>query len=301
MKRPASQFYWADWLRDPAVRASSIDARGLWMDMLALMHEGEPYGHLTVGGAAVTDAQLARMVGETPARTKKLREELERHRVFSRTAAGTIFSRRMVRDEWLRDARAESGKLGGHRSLGAEHNVPGFVYAMRRASDGAIKIGISAQPEKRRYQVGRQFPGVAIALLAKRYVDDMGAAEGRLHALYAHRASGEWFSLDANETRELLMVHLKENGKGNGKENPKRNANATPPPSSSSSSSGEGEREPEGSLSFSPAVRVRLASPSTYAPPRTSSFCERCEPAKDPATGFWDHASACPLREEVST
>lgn len=117
MRRPASQFYWSDWLRDPSLRASSLEARGLWIDMLALMHEGEPYGHLTVGGSIVDDAKLARMVGESKARVSKFRIELEAHGVFSRTSAGVIFSRRMVRDEYIRDVRAESGKLGGNPNL----------------------------------------------------------------------------------------------------------------------------------------------------------------------------------------
>lgn len=89
------------------------------MDMLALMHEGLPYGHLTVGGEAVTDLQLARMVGETPARVRKLLKELEAHGVFSRTDSGVMFSRRMVRDEHHRNVRA----AGGVKSL--QHpNVP---------------------------------------------------------------------------------------------------------------------------------------------------------------------------------
>jgi DNA-binding Lrp family transcriptional regulator len=123
-KRPASQWYWADWLRDPAVRASSLEAKGLWMDMLALMHEGSPYGHLTIGGQPMTDAQLARMVGESPSRVKKLLAELERNGVFSRTEAGVIYSRRMVRDEHIRNVRAEAGKLGGNPNLivGAKDN-----------------------------------------------------------------------------------------------------------------------------------------------------------------------------------
>lgn len=90
------------------------------MDMLALMHEGLPYGHLTVGGEAVTDLQLARMVGETPARVRKLLRELEAHGVFSRTDSGVMFSRRMVRDEHIRNVRAEAGKLGGNPNLTGE-------------------------------------------------------------------------------------------------------------------------------------------------------------------------------------
>jgi hypothetical protein len=87
------------------------------MDMLSLMHEGTPYGHLTVGGESLNEATLGRMVGETTAKTRRLLAELELHKVFSRTDAGTIYSRRMVRDEHIRNVRAESGKLGGNPTL----------------------------------------------------------------------------------------------------------------------------------------------------------------------------------------
>lgn len=117
MKRPATQFYWADHFRDPGIRASSLAARGLWWDMLCMMHEGEPYGHLTVGGAKVSDAQLARMTGEAPAIAAELLKELEDNRVFSRTDAGVIFCRRMVRDELKRSLHAEAGKMGGNPKL----------------------------------------------------------------------------------------------------------------------------------------------------------------------------------------
>ncbi len=117
MKRPASQFYWSDWLRDPGVRACSLAARGLWIDMLALMHEGQPYGHLTVGAAIVGAVQLARMVGETAPRVKLLLTELGAAGVYSVTDGGAIYSRRMVKDELIRNTRAAAGKLGGNPAL----------------------------------------------------------------------------------------------------------------------------------------------------------------------------------------
>lgn len=82
-----------------------------------MMHEGEPYGHLVVGGVAPSDEQLARMIGEPVATLIPLMAELEQNRVFSRTAEGIIFCRRMVRDEQRRASHAEAGKLGGNPLL----------------------------------------------------------------------------------------------------------------------------------------------------------------------------------------
>lgn len=119
VKRPASQFYWGDWLRDTALRSCSLAARGLWIDMLALMHEGTPYGHLRVGDTLITTDRLARMVGEAPGRVRALLAELEAAGVFSRDEGRAIYSRRMVKDERIRNARA----IGGAKSL-ANPNVP---------------------------------------------------------------------------------------------------------------------------------------------------------------------------------
>lgn len=118
MKRPSFQFYPGDWLRSTDLRSCSIAARGLWIEMLALMHEGEPYGHLKVGKKAIDNTTLARMVGAPQELVDKLLAELEESRVFSRNASGIPYSRRMVRDENRRNICAE----GGAKSL-AHPNV----------------------------------------------------------------------------------------------------------------------------------------------------------------------------------
>lgn len=126
MKRPAFQFYPADWRKDMALQSCSVAARGLWVDMLCIAHECEPYGHLTVNGRPMTAAQIGRHTGLTERECAKLIAELEDSGVLSRTAEGAIFSRRMVRDEDVRTRRAEGGKAGSEfGSLGAEHGKKG--------------------------------------------------------------------------------------------------------------------------------------------------------------------------------
>lgn len=124
MKRPAFQFYPGDWLKDAALRSCSLEARGLWADMLSLMHQAEPYGHLVLNGLPIDDAALGRMVGATPSKVRRLIEELERSGTASRRADGALYSRRMVRDEQLRNERAEFGKLGGNPKLKGKVNPP---------------------------------------------------------------------------------------------------------------------------------------------------------------------------------
>jgi len=126
MKRPASQYYWGDWRRDTALQACSIAARGLWHEMNCLMHDCEPYGHLMVGAAPMRPAQLARLVGITPKECAALVAELEAAGIFSRANSGAIFSRRMVRDEDIRERRANGGHAGAaHGAKGAAHGAKG--------------------------------------------------------------------------------------------------------------------------------------------------------------------------------
>ena len=117
MKRPAFQFYPGDWLRDTALRTCSIGARGLWIDMICFMHEGNPYGHLKVNQKVILPANLAVMCGATLSDIDGWLAELSSAGVFEKTEDGTIYSRRMIRDEVIRETRAAGGKLGGNPML----------------------------------------------------------------------------------------------------------------------------------------------------------------------------------------
>jgi hypothetical protein len=122
MKRPSFQFYPSDWLRDTALRSCSTGARGLWIDMICFMHEGSPYGYLKVADKVILPSNLARMVGESVEVVADWLLELQEAGVYD-IDNGAIFSRRMIRDEELRQKRAEGGKLGGNPNLKVNHEV----------------------------------------------------------------------------------------------------------------------------------------------------------------------------------
>jgi len=122
MKRPSFQFYPSDWLRDTALRSCTTGARGLWIDMICFMHEGTPYGYLKVADKVILAPNLARMVGESLEVVESWLQELQEAGVYD-IENGAIFSRRMIRDEELRQKRAEGGKLGGNPNLKVNHEV----------------------------------------------------------------------------------------------------------------------------------------------------------------------------------
>jgi hypothetical protein len=117
MKRPSFQFYPSDWLRDTALRSCSIGARGLWIDMICFMHEGNPYGHLKVGNKVILPSNLCGMVGATLEDVEGWLDELKQASVYGLADDGSMFSRRMIKDENLRNMRAAGGKLGGNPAL----------------------------------------------------------------------------------------------------------------------------------------------------------------------------------------
>jgi hypothetical protein len=98
MSSPWIKFYPRDWRGDQALRVVSLAARGLWMEMLSIMHEASPYGHLMVGAKPLEVDVLARMSGAGTQEVQVLLVELQDAGVFSRTRNGVITSRRMIAD-----------------------------------------------------------------------------------------------------------------------------------------------------------------------------------------------------------
>lgn len=126
MKRPSFQFYPADWRKDLELQSCSIAARGLWHEMMCVMHEAEPYGYLVLNGRPMTDAQAATACRVTPQQYRSLLSELKEAGVPGVSEEGAIFSRRMVRDESIREARAAGGEAGAeHGKKGAKDGYKG--------------------------------------------------------------------------------------------------------------------------------------------------------------------------------
>lgn len=126
MKRPAFQFYPSDWRNDPALRLCSMGARGLWIEAMCIMHAADPYGHLVAAGHALDHRALARLVGESPKAVAGWLQELADNGVSSVTDDGVLYSRRMVRDEDIRERRAAGGEAGKtYGKLGAKYGAKG--------------------------------------------------------------------------------------------------------------------------------------------------------------------------------
>jgi hypothetical protein len=114
---PWMKFFPSDWRADQSLRVCSLAARGLWIEMLCVMHNATPYGHLLINGSPVSDTQLAMLAGTSSNQIPALVGELELAGVFSRTGKGVIYSRRMTRDEKKAALARKNGLQGGNPNL----------------------------------------------------------------------------------------------------------------------------------------------------------------------------------------
>ena len=144
MRRPSFQFYPGDWRNDIELRACSMAARGLWIELMCIAHECEPYGHLRANNEPMTIKQISKIVGMSPQATSKLIAELLNSGVARKLGDGTIYSRRMVKDEEIRKARANGGLAGAEHGIkGAEHGIKGGRPPKDGGLEGALKTPLS--------------------------------------------------------------------------------------------------------------------------------------------------------------
>ena len=127
MSDPWMKFYTSDWRADPRLKMCSPAARGMWIEMICLMHEATPYGQLLIHGQSPNVAQLASLTGIHAAELPDLVAELERNGVFSRTKEGVIYSRKLVRMASRSAISRKNGKKGGNPSISKHYENNGQV------------------------------------------------------------------------------------------------------------------------------------------------------------------------------
>lgn len=112
---PAMPFYVGDWLKCPEVKVLPPDVRGLWFDMICYMWESVERGVMVKpNNQPYAKIEIIRMIGLDCAGSSAWLDTLIENGVCSiREADGAIFSRRMVKEEDVRQKRRCAGKKGG--------------------------------------------------------------------------------------------------------------------------------------------------------------------------------------------
>jgi hypothetical protein len=109
---PYMPFYVGDWMKAPDVRALPLDVRMIWFEMLCLMWESKRRGYLEINGKCVSTSVISKMLGCVITEFEQSLRVLEDFGLYSRDENGTIFCRRMARDEEIRVKKQKAGKIG---------------------------------------------------------------------------------------------------------------------------------------------------------------------------------------------
>jgi hypothetical protein len=118
--------------------------------MLCLMHEATPRGVLLINGKGINERQLSALVGSTPKEVESLLAELEDAGVYSREEDGTIYSRRMRRDDAKAARDKANGKGGGNPNLIGGVNPPANPRNNPTDNGGDKAHGTRATPTTQR-------------------------------------------------------------------------------------------------------------------------------------------------------
>jgi hypothetical protein len=165
-KLPAMQWYPGDWRKDVGVQSLSYHDRGVWFEILNLMHESECRGILLLNEIAMPDEALARLLGLDNQTLAITLSNLLTSGVASRDdETGALMNRRMVRDEELRLIRTEVGKTGGNpillkqkRTTIVKQIPTPSSSSSTSSSDTTTPVSTSSQADAPELQTGEKDP-----------------------------------------------------------------------------------------------------------------------------------------------
>lgn len=116
-KAPSFSFYPADWRGDLKLQLCSLETKGLWIELMCIMHDSDKYGYLLIDGKKPTEEELAFLLRIDIEKFKKCFLELKDREVIKVNDEGFYYSKRMVNDFKLKQLSKEYGKLGGNPKL----------------------------------------------------------------------------------------------------------------------------------------------------------------------------------------
>jgi hypothetical protein len=117
--KPWMKFAAPEWRSDPKIRLLGYAERGLCIDIMAVMHSCQPYGHLLVDGKQPSIDELAALLRGSVAETRTLLRRILKRGALSMTDDGTIYSPSMVTFAEKEETDRKNGALGGNPNLKA--------------------------------------------------------------------------------------------------------------------------------------------------------------------------------------
>jgi len=116
---PAMPFYVGDWLKAPDIQCLSYELKGLWFEMLCFMWESTERGFLVKANYhPYSIEELSRLLRLPEVLLEQKLKQLLEFAIYSvREKDGAIYSRRMVKDQKIREIRKKAGSLGGQSTF----------------------------------------------------------------------------------------------------------------------------------------------------------------------------------------
>lgn len=133
-----------NWQSSMSLRKCNLSARGLWLEMMLIMHKSDPYGCLISDGKPMTEGELATLIGIPYKKVHKAMLDLEKHRVFERNADGVIIGAKMIKEYNKRLKCKEAANKQHHQDLIETASMQGEYkpgqYKQRRNVDNRSHI-----------------------------------------------------------------------------------------------------------------------------------------------------------------
>jgi hypothetical protein len=167
-----AKFFWNDWASDTALNLCSIPARGLWMALLCIAAQGEPYGTVTIKGRVPTTDELFGLIAPRGTRRRDFDRwlaELETNGVAQRDHRRAIRSPRMshegvtslaridaARERWKTadNGQSDAGLHMQNDKTGASLHMQSESFASHRVQTQESNTNANAPPEPPRKRGG---------------------------------------------------------------------------------------------------------------------------------------------------
>lgn len=141
MKRPSFQFYPGDWSSNPNLKRCTFAEKGIWLEVLCLMHDQPEYGVLRWPLKEIAEAVKCRVADLQALQRKDVlkghdqelvepfiyvprsgRKDGEPVTLVPAQAGPLWYSSRMVKDEYVRTIRGESTRFGDGNGEAPKHS-----------------------------------------------------------------------------------------------------------------------------------------------------------------------------------
>ncbi len=168
-KNPAFQFYPSDWSRD--LEEHPLEIEGAWIRVCCKLWWSETPGKLTK-----TLDQWAKILRENRKKTEKILNYFTTNHIcdlLNQNGEITITSRRMIRDEYIRKIRKESGEKGGNPALKKEHVLLNQIVNQNASKNQPLHLQSSSlSSTSKNKDIYGVFKNVLLTLEEKKKLDE---------------------------------------------------------------------------------------------------------------------------------